>query len=59
MEMLKTEMTWDITKHILKSEQACKKIFYEGQLQMAIFFAKIFKPRNHFKPSSSMGGNIW
>lgn len=59
MEMLKTEMTWDITKHILKSEQACRKMFLEGQLQMAILFVEILKPRNPFKPSSSMGDNIW
>ncbi len=59
MEMLKTKITWDITKHILKSEQACKKMFLEGHLQMAILFAEILKPRNLSKPSSSMGGNIW
>ncbi len=59
MEMLKMEMTWNIIKHILKSEQACRKMFLEGHMQMVIFFVEIPKPRNPFKPSFSMGGNIW
>jgi hypothetical protein len=33
-------------------------MFLEGQLQMAILFVEILKPRNPFKPSFSMGGNI-
>jgi hypothetical protein len=58
MEILKMQMTKDITTQILENEQAGKKLLLEGQLQMVVLFAKVLKPKDPLKPSNYVGGNI-
>ncbi len=52
------QMTKDIATQIFENEQAGKKLFLEGQLQMVVFFPKVLKPKDPLKPNNYIGGNI-
>jgi len=52
------QMTNKITTQILKSEKVERKLLLEGQLQMAILFVEVLKPRNLTRSSSCRGGSI-
>jgi len=52
------KMTQNNTRKILKNEQVGRKMFLEGQLQMVVIFAEIFKPKYLYGHDSSIGGNI-
>jgi hypothetical protein len=58
LELLKMQMTKEITTQILEGEQVGRKLLLEGQLQMAALFAEVLKPRNPTMPSSFTGGSI-
>jgi hypothetical protein len=40
------QMTKEIMTQILKNEQVGRKLLFESQIKMAIFFAKVLKPRD-------------
>jgi hypothetical protein len=46
MEILKMQMTRDIMTQINENEQARRKLFLEGQLQMAAPFPEELKPKD-------------
>lgn len=50
MEILKMQMTKDITTQILENEQAGRKLLLERQLQIVVLFAKVLKPKDPLKP---------
>jgi hypothetical protein len=54
LEFLKMQ----ILTQILESEQVGRKLLVEGQLPMVALFAKVLKPQNAARPSSSTCGNI-
>jgi hypothetical protein len=47
MEILKMQMTRDIMTQIHENEQARRKLFLEGQLQVAAPFLEELKPKDH------------
>jgi hypothetical protein len=56
MELLEMQMTREITIQILENEQARRKLFLEGQLQVATLFDKVLKPKNPLGHSNFRSG---